>query len=300
MKIGISVPNNWGVSSPETLIDLAVLAEELGLASIWTSEHFVHVTYVRDRIGERPYYHSLAILSAIASRTTKIALGTSVLVLPFHHPFDLAKYIATLDCLSRGRVILGVGSGNVEEEFDVLGMPWAKRGAMTDEILAILRTLWEQESAAHEGEFWQFSDVHTSPKPYRERRIPIWIGGASPPALRRVARMGDGWQPVGVTPEQFAGQVAELRRMTEQAGRDPAEIEVCARFNVALDDTESAGHEMLSLVDGRDMARMVDIATRFQAAGADHFIYALNGRDPEVLQSMVRAIAQDVLPLVSS
>ncbi|MHA3795378.1 TIGR03619 family F420-dependent LLM class oxidoreductase [Sphingomonas sp. YL-JM2C] len=299
MKIGISIPNNWGVADPLGLIDLAVEAEVAGIASLWTSEHLINVDYVRERIGERPYYHPLAILSAIASRTSRIMLGTSVLVLPFHNPFDLAKYIATLDMLSRGRVILGIGSGNVEREFDTLGVPWAKRGAMTDEIVAVLRALWEQESADHEGAFWRFSDVHTAPKPYRGRRLPIWIGGSSAPALRRAARAGDGWQPVGVTPEQFAEQIAGLRAMAREKGRDPAAIEVCARFNLSFDDSESAAHERLSLIDGRDLAQVIDIARRFQAAGADHFIFALNSDDLPLLQQMVRKIAEEVLPLVS-
>src|SRR5687768_8814177 len=121
MKIGISLPNNWGVTDPSVIVDLAILAEQLGFSSVWTAEHLVNVSYVRDRIGDRPFHHPLPILSCIAGRTTSIKLGTSILVVPFHHPFDIAKYIATLDHLSRGRVLLGVGTGNVPEEFAAMG-----------------------------------------------------------------------------------------------------------------------------------------------------------------------------------
>ncbi|MET0661379.1 MAG: TIGR03619 family F420-dependent LLM class oxidoreductase, partial [Steroidobacteraceae bacterium] len=219
MKIGISIPNNWGVEDATHLIDVAVRAEECGLASVWTSEHLINTSYVRSRIGDRPYYHPLAILSCIAGCTKRIELGTSVIVLPFHNPFDLAKYIATLDQLARGRVIFGVGVGNVREEFEALNVPWNKRGAMTDESIAVMRTLWREAVATHRGEFWSFSDIHTSPKPFGNREIPIWIGGMSVPALRRVASIGDGWQPTGITADEFRHQAEEIHSLATAYGR---------------------------------------------------------------------------------
>jgi alkanesulfonate monooxygenase SsuD/methylene tetrahydromethanopterin reductase-like flavin-dependent oxidoreductase (luciferase family) len=115
---------------------------------------WVVTAYVRRRIGDRPYYHPLAILSAIAGRTSRITLATSVIVLPFHHPFDIAKYVATLDQISKGRVILGVGVGNVAEEFEALALPWNKRGATTDESIDVLRKLWAPGPAEHSGKQW--------------------------------------------------------------------------------------------------------------------------------------------------
>jgi probable F420-dependent oxidoreductase len=297
MKIGISVPNNWGVEEAPRLIDVAVRAEERGFASVWTSEHLINLAYVRARIGERPYYHPLAILSAIASRTSRIALGTSVMVLPFHNPFDLGKYVATLDQISRGRVILGVGVGNVRDEFDVLGIPWEKRGATTDEAIDVLHALWAEGAAAHAGRLWSFSDVHTSPKPYRARRIPIWIGGMSDAAYRRVARAGDGWHPTAITPDEVRARAAEIRALTEAAGRDPAAIDICMRFNIALDGVEVTETELRSTVQGGDMARIVETAQAFAEAGTTHFIYALNAHEPAVLEETIDALAADLLPL---
>ncbi|KXU33818.1 hypothetical protein A0J57_04030 [Sphingobium sp. 22B] len=294
MKIGLSIPNNWGVADASHLIDVAVRAEERGFASIWTSEHLINLSYVRARIGDRPYYHPLAILSAVAARTSRITLGTSVIVVPFHNPFDLAKYVATLDQISHGRLILGVGVGNVREEFDVLGVPWEKRGAITDEAIDVMRTLWAQERAAHSGKFWQFSDVWTSPKPYRPGGVPIWIGGMSPAAGQRVARVGDGWHPTAITPEEFRAKTQEVKDLVEKAGRDPASIEFCMRFNVSLDDEEVSEAELRSTVLGSDRARIIEIAEAFADAGATHFIYALNSHEPDVLHATIDNLAQDL------
>lgn len=296
MKIGISIPNNWGVPDAQSLIDLAVQAEERGFASVWTSEHLINLDYVRARIGDGAYYHPLAMLSAIASRTNRIALGTSILVLPFHSPFDIAKYVATLDQISCGRVILGVGVGNVRQEFEVLGVSWEKRGAITDESLDVIRALWTQKEARHEGERWQFAGIYTSPKPYGGRRVPIWIGGMSGAAARRAVRIGDGWHPTAITPDQLREQADDLRELALSNGRDPGSIDICMRFNVALDDAEITEVEQRSTVRGGDIARAIDIAGQFRDAGVTHFIFALNSHEPKVLTQTVDQFAEELLP----
>jgi len=296
MKIGISIPNNWGVPDASRLIDLAVRAEELGFASVWTSEHLINLAYVRERIGDGAYYHPLAILSAIASRTSRIELGTSVIVLPFHNPFDIAKYVATLDQISRGRVILGIGVGNVKDEFDVLCIPWEKRGAITDESLDVIRALWTQHEAQHEGTRWQFSGIHTSPKPYQERRVPIWVGGISNAARKRAVRIGDGWHPTAISPAEMKQQCGEMRQLAEAAGRDPDSIEICMRFNVALNDVEVTEVELRSTVKGGDMNRAIEVAEQYRDVGATHFIFALNAHDPDVLDATVDRFAEELLP----
>lgn len=295
MKLGISLPNNWGMEHAGKLIDLAVLAESAGFASVWTSEHLINDAYVRERIGERPYYHPLAILSAVASRTSRVALGTSVIVLPFHNPFDLAKYVATLDQISNGRVLLGVGVGNVPEEFDALGIPWNARGALSDETIDILRKLWAPGAAEHAGAKWRFSGIHTSPKPYQGRSLPIWVGGMSGAALARVARVGDGWQPTAITAEAFATQAEQIRRLAREQGRDPHGIEMCMRFNIALDDKIVTEAELRSTVQRGDTSRMLDLCRQFESAGATHFIYALNSHEWPVLKETVEALAAEVL-----
>jgi probable F420-dependent oxidoreductase len=296
MKIGISIPNNWGVEDPSRLVDLAVRAEEAGFASVWTSEHLINVSYVRDRIGGRPYHHPLTILSAIAARTRRIRLGTSVLVLPFHNPFDLAKYVATLDQLSRGRVILGIGVGNVREEFEALGIPWTLRGALTDETIDILRALWSPGTAAHVGKEWTFSDVHTAPKPFGGRRVPIWVGGMSGPALQRVAARGDGWHPTAISVADLGVQVRQLADLAREGSRGLADLDICMRFNIALDDMPVTEAELLSTIAGYDSERALGTARDYQAAGVTHFIFALNGHDPAILEETLDRIAREILP----
>lgn len=296
MKIGIALPNNWGVDDPNEIIDLAVHAEKRGLASVWTGDHLTNVSYVLDRMGERPFHHCLTMLSAIAARTSRIALGTSILVVPFHHPLDLAKYLATLDQISRGRVILGIGVGNIPEEFEAVGVPWEKRGAITDEALDILREVWTKQEANHSGPRWNFANVHTSPKPFGGRRIPIWVGGHSAVSLKRTIRVGDGWHPTSVTVQDVREQSGLLRKMAAEAGRDPDALDVCMRFHIALDDTESTETALRSTLHGYDASRVMEIASEFSEAGATHLIFALNSRDRDVLTATVDALAKDLLP----
>lgn len=296
MKIGIALPNHWGVEDPNEIIDLAVRAEERGFASVWTGEHVLNIGYVSERLGDKPFHHCLALLSGIASRTKRIALGTSIVVVPFHHPLDLAKYIATLDQISRGRVILGVGVGNIREEFDALGVPWEKRGAITDESLDILREVWTQTEASHSGARWSFKNVHTSPKPFGGRRVPIWVGGHSDASIRRTIRVGDGWHPTGITPQELREQVVLLREKAAEAGRDPHTLDVCMRFHLALDDIGSTESAMRSTVAGYDAPRVLEVASEFAEAGVTHLIYALNASDENVLSATVDALAKDVLP----
>jgi probable F420-dependent oxidoreductase len=204
MKIGVAIPNNWGVESPEDLVELGVLAEQLRYSSIWMSEHILNVGYVETRLGNRPYYSPLALLAFIAARTSRISLGTSVLVLPYHRPAVLAKFAATLDQLAGGRLILGVGIGALAEEFDALGIPFNKRGTITNESLQVMRALFTKPEATHRGELWQFDKVKFSPKPRQRESIPLWIGGGtSLPVLRRAAYLGDGWHPTGSYPRRI-------------------------------------------------------------------------------------------------
>jgi probable F420-dependent oxidoreductase len=296
VKIGISLPNNWGVEDASSLIELAEQAEDRGFDSLWTSEHLINLSYVRERIGDRPYYHPLSILSAVAARTTKISLGTSVIVMPFHNPFDLAKYIATLDQISKGRVILGVGVGNVPEEFEALSAPWKQRGSYSDEAIDVMKVLWAQESASYHGKHWQFEDVHTSPKLYRRDSLPIWIGGMSKAARRRVLRAASGWQPTAITPTEFSEQVSDLKKQAAKCGRDPNEFEFSMRFNIALDDDIVTEAELRSTVRGDDLAGIIKTAKAFEAAGSTHFIYALNSGNPQTLRKIVDTIADNLLP----
>src|SRR5258705_13085712 len=145
MKLGFSLLNNWGIDDAQALVDLAGRADEADIDSVWVHDHVFNVGHVFDRIGGKPYYEPLTLLSFVAARTRRVRLGPSVLVPPYHNPVRLAKGAATLDVLSGGRLILGVGVGLIEKEIRALGSPYTERGAFTDEAIAVMRALWTQD-----------------------------------------------------------------------------------------------------------------------------------------------------------
>ena len=186
MELGFSIPNNQGVEKVSDLVSLACEAEQLGFHSVWVSEHLFNTAYVAKRLGNRPYHEALTVLTAIAGATSAIKLGTSVLVLPWHHPVRLAKTLASLDQFSEGRVILGAGVGITRDEYDALGVSFSNRGRIADECLAAMRELWTQRLPVYAGEYYAFSGQLFSPKPAQENGIPVWIGGNSVAARRRL------------------------------------------------------------------------------------------------------------------
>lgn len=296
MQVAVSIPTNVGVDDPAALVDIAVLAEDLGFDSIWTSEHLMHVSYVRARLGDRPYFHPLAALSYMAAKTSRIRLGTSVLILPFHHPFDVAKYVATLDQFCGGRVTLGVGVGNVPEEFEAMNVPWRRRGSITDEALRVIKALWTEESASFSGRYWNFSDVRTSPKPAQLPHVPLWVGGTSDAAMRRAAQLGDGWHPSAITPEEFELARKRALRVLEDHGRDVAEFAFCVRLNVAVGDYVATEGERRTLVPGDDLAAVSRGLAEYERAGATHCILAPSSTDVDGIKRTLRNIAREVLP----
>ena len=151
MRFGFVLPNNWGLEDPRDVMDIAVLAEQMGFDSVWVNHHLLNVGYVLDRLDDRPYYDALTTLTFVASLTKNVRLGTSVLVLPYLNPLVLAKSVATLDVLSGGRLTMGVGVGALRVESDALGADYHRRGAYTDESLAVMKALWTQPSRAIKG-----------------------------------------------------------------------------------------------------------------------------------------------------
>jgi probable F420-dependent oxidoreductase len=255
MKIGL---NAWPVHS-RFLLPAARCADELGFDSLWLGEHLVFPTRIESNypydsglgppLRSTPLHDPLITLGYIAGQTKNLQLATGVYVLPLRHPMIVAKLVATLDELAGGRVILGVGSGWLKEEFDAIGAAWERRGKRMDEMVDILRRLWTEEKVAHHGEFYQFDEVSFEPKPARAP-VPIIIGGETAPALRRAARLGDGWYGTFHTPETVAERVKELRTMI--ANDRPFEI-----------STLTAGNRMPSL----------DEVHRYRDAGVDRITF---------------------------
>ena len=291
MRIGFSLLNNWGIADVHALVDLAARAEELGVDSVWTHDHVFNVAHVLERIGDRPYYEPLALLSYVAARTTRVGLGTSVLVLPYHNAIRLAKTAATLDVLSRGRLILGVGVGAVENEMEAMGSPFKERGAITDESIEVMRTLWREEDPRFDGRYYRFAGMKFSPKPV-QRPIPLVIGGVSRHAIRRAARIGDGWQPLGMSPDALREGMSQLREEIRACGRDAAQVPVSLALSLG---TARAGRYALGPA-ARDVVRS---AKEFAALGLDTLIISATTSDPKEARVALEMVGAEVVPAVS-
>jgi probable F420-dependent oxidoreductase len=220
------------------LAEVATTADRLGYDVLWTAEHLIFPSEIRTPYpyGERfplpltdPMLEVVSTLSYVAALTQRVRLSCSVMILPYRHPVVLAKELATLDVLSGGRLLVGVASGWLAEEFAMLGVPFRERGARMDEYLEVLRVLWTEERVTFRGRFVQLEDAVFFPKPVQKPHPPIWIGGGSRAAFERVVRHGAGWIAAPrPSLQDLARDIGVLRARAEQAGRDPAEIGVAA------------------------------------------------------------------------
>src|SRR5262245_33733251 len=237
MKFGLMFANTGPFGVPESLARLARAAEEHGIESMWTVEHVVipvgyQSPYPYSPSGKIPGAENVSIpdpllpLAFVAAVTKTIRLGTAILILPQRHPAYVAKEVATLDVLSKGRAILGIGSGWLAEEFEVVGVPFRERGARTDESIRAIRSLWQASPASFSGKFYRWPVVESNPKPAQSGGVPIVIGGHSEAAARRAARLGNGFFPArgdrDTLTRLFAALRAECAKVGPQARRDRA------------------------------------------------------------------------------
>jgi len=251
LKLGLMFANTVAVS-PDQVLELVGKAEAAGYESLWTVEH---VVVPQGYQSAYPYSKSgrmaggvedfaipdpLVWLAFAAAATSRIRLATGVLILPQRNPVVLAKEVATLDVLSGGRFILGVGAGWLEEEFRALGAPFADRGDRVDEYVAAMRALWSQEVASFQGEFVSFADVFLRPRPVGGS-VPIVIGGHSRRAARRAGELGDGFYPASAAVDELPGLVAFARQTAERAGRDPDALEITMGSRPDRDSVDRLG-----------------------------------------------------------
>ena len=238
MKFGIIFANIGPAVQPDYAARLGQLAEENGIESVWTVEHVVvpagyESQYPYSPTGrmpgpeESPIPDPLIWLTYMAAVTTNLKLGTGVLILPQRNPVVLAKELATLDVLSKGRTILGIGVGWLEEEFNAIGIPFSERAARTDETVAALRELWTADEPTFNGQFTSFEKAKMYPKP-PQGQIPIVVGGHTKAAARRAGRLGDGFFPSSTTPESLAELLEVMHKSAADAGRNGDAIEISA------------------------------------------------------------------------
>lgn len=281
MKIGVNLVNFGPGASPDTLAAWARLVEDLGFHLLMTSDHVAVTPDVAGRYPA-PFYEPFTLLGWLAGVTKRLELGTTVIIVPYRHPLETARATAVVDQLSGGRFIFGVGVGWAKQEFEALGLPFEKRGAVTNDYLHAIRTCWTQDVASYEGRFVRFSAVHTAPRPLRKPHPPIWVGGASEAALRRAVLHGDAWHPIRVRMGWLRDTgLPALRKIAEREGRPVPPL--CPRIKLALSDgplsdaERGIGQGSLEQVRG-DLRAL-------EALGAPYVLLDTYADDPEATRS---------------
>ena len=296
MDIGCHLPTQGPVATREALLTFAREAERHRMASLWVSDH---VIFPRTATGNYPggrfphppdkaYLEPVAVLAAAAVCTSHAKLGASVFILGHRHPVVMAKMLTTIDALSSGRLICGVGVGWWKEEMDILGAPFHARGRQADEMLKIFKELWTADHPAFDGEFFRFRDVGFAPKPVQKPHPPIWVGGDSPGAFRRVVTLGDGWHATSKTPAQLRDALGRLRASAEAARRPFESVALSLRF--ALKD------ELLA----QGPQALIDLFAEYKRLGLGHLAIDFRRDDLGTMLEVLELIATKVRPAVDA
>jgi probable F420-dependent oxidoreductase len=250
MKIGVFLPVSGRAASRATLMQAAQEAEALGYDSVWAADRLVmpwkiETPYPYSKEAgfivppDRPFFDTMTCLAFLAGCTQRIELGMSVMVLPYRHPLHWARIATTIDQLSTGRLILGVGVGWMKEEFAAMNVPFKERGKIADEQLTLLNHLWDDEHITFLGDYYNIDDIAFSPKAFQRRKVPIWVGGEGKAAQKRAGFFGDAWFPyfVRITPEELSARFAHVRVQARNAGREPSHVELACCLPVELTPT---------------------------------------------------------------
>ena len=288
MRFGVALPNYGSRATRQALMEIAQEAEALGYDSIWTTDVVVQTRSPED---ERFWYslEALTVAAYLAAVTTRVQLGISVLVLAQRNPVIVAKEIATLDHLGDGRVILGVGAGYHEPQFRWLGADFERRGQRLDEYIAAMRELWTSPAPRFEGRYVAFSDVVFLPRTVQPRGPRIVVGGNSPAALRRAARLADGWHPTSLTPAQYATGMQQIRDLSD--GRP---VEGSLRIRTVVDRSLDTSAVQVGL-DGSP-AELRARTKEYQAAGVEHLVISFEAEDLQTTLRDMQRFATEVCP----
>lgn len=315
MQFGFSTPTRGPLATPAALRTIAEAADRLGFGVIAVSDHLLvprHISpnYPYSDSGEFAWtadgttdcMEQFTLLAWLAAVTTRVRLLTSVIVVPHRNPVFMAKSLATTDQLSGGRVLVGIGAGWMREEFEGLNLPsFEARGRVTDEYVTIMRKLWTEQWASHDGEFMRFGEVAADPKPVQQPHPPIWVGGESMAALRRTVALGDVWYPFGTNPkfrmdtvESFITRRDQLFALAGQAGRDPATIGLA--YNCALhnETSQSRADGSRLAFTGTPAQRLEDVHA-FGGAGVTTLMVNVGATELGQMLDRMEAFAADVI-----
>jgi probable F420-dependent oxidoreductase len=309
MNFGVFLPIS-GRAAAAVLADAARRAEALGFAAVWAADRIVTpwqidtpYPYSADARfivpADRPFLEPLTCLAFLAGCTGTISLGMSVMVLPYRSPLYSAKIAATIDHLSRGRLILGIGVGWMAEEFQALGAPFGERGAVADEQLEVIRRLWTEDRPSFDGRFYRFPPVGFSPKPLQSPRIPIWVGGEGLRAQRRAAVHGDAWFPyfVRIAPRDLRSRYDSVLRLAAEAGREPERIALACCLPIEV-TPGPVPQEQDRLIGSSE--QLVVALRAFARIGVQHIALQFMVPHWPERRDQIERFARDVLPAFTS
>ena len=299
MKVGVNLINFGPGADPDSLARLSRLSEALGYHFLMVSDHVAITPDVAEQYPA-PFYDPFVTLSWLAGITHRVELGTTVIVLPYRHPLQVANMAAGVDRLSNGRFILGVGTGWAKQEYEALGVSFEKRGAMTNDYLAAIKALWTDDVASHVGPFVSFREVHSSAGPVPSPHPPIWVGGSSEAALRRAIRYGDGWHPLDVRIDWLKEKgLPRLEAIAREEERPVPSL--CPRIKLRL--TESPLDEEVRLAGEGTLGQVRRDLESLKSLGAEYVLLDPYIGDPkssprhELGRDMLATLAEKVLDL---
>ncbi len=296
MEIGVWLPSTRHLADRETIRRTIVESEQLGYDAVWVSDHIVAPPADVAQFGT--IYEPLVVLSLAAALTSRVKLGTTVMIVPYRNAVLQAKMLASLDDLSNGRLIYGVGAGWNAAESAALGLPFHERGAMTDEHLRAMQELWTKPNPRFAGKYTQFSDVVFRPRPVQQPHPPIWVGGHSPAALRRAAVFGAAWHPSNRTNDELRAGQAQLEALCCKLGRaDVPALTARIAVRLLLGDTPGpapahrGGHVLRGGPD-----ELVAALREIQAVGVQHLVLEFLASDAAEHSRHLQVLAQQVRP----
>src|SRR5438445_1487944 len=296
MDIGCHLPTQGPVATREALLTFCREAEHRQIASLWVSDHVIFPRTATGRYPggrfpvapDTPYLEPVAVLAAAAVATTRPRIGSSVFILGHRHPVVMAKMLTTIDALSNGRLVCGVGVGWWEEELTILDAPFHRRGRQADEILRVFKELWTSDHPRFAGEFYRFDDVGFAPKPVQKPHPPIWVGGDSPGAFRRVVTLGDGWHATSKTPKELGEALTRLRAAADQARRPFDTITLSLRFGLR-DELLAQGPQAV-----------IDLLAEYKRLGLRHIVLEFRRDDLGRMLELLDLVAGTIRPAVDA
>ena len=314
MEYGFSVPNRGPMATPHDMAVLAERGEEMGFGIIIVPDHIVIPASIASRYPYSPSgeytgtgecLEQLTTLSFLAGHTSRVRLLSSVMVLPHRNPVLAAKVLATIDVLSQGRLTVGCGVGWMREEFEAIGAPrFEERGRVSDEYIRVFKELWTSDSPSFDGEYCRFDGVLFEPKPVQKPHPPIWIGGESPPALRRAGRLGDAWYPNSSNARfpvrngrEYAASAARVRGHAEEAGRDPQKIALAYTLGWYNDREAMRDEEGCRLTFTGTPQQVADDIRAFEDVGVSSLIVVMQGTTVDERLSSMERFSDRVRPL---